>query len=289
MGERLAVLVTGATGHQGGSAARHLVKKGHRVRALTRQAASPKAQALAAAGVELVAGDLDDPAAIDRALTGMDAVFLITTPFESGLDAETRQAMAVVDAAQAAGAHVVYTSVANADRRTGIPHFDSKFVVEQHIRARGIPATILAPAYFMENVWFSLPQLRQGVYGSALSAQRPLMQVAVSDIGAATAAVLEDRAKHTGRRYDLAGDELSAEEEAAILSSVTGRPIHYVQVPIDAIRQTMGEDGVTMYEWFEHTGYAIDRDALRGAFPDVAWTSFKTWAAGQDWASSMHV
>src|SRR4051812_39888502 len=88
MSTHVSVLVTGATGQQGGSAARHLVKNGHRVRALTRHVASAKAQALAAAGVEIVQGNLDDRNAIDQALSGMDAVFLITTPFESGLDAE---------------------------------------------------------------------------------------------------------------------------------------------------------------------------------------------------------
>jgi len=283
MTTRLAVLVTGATGQQGGAAARHLVQHGHRVRALTRRATSPKAQALAAAGIELVTGDLDDRRAVDQACAGMDAVFLMTTPFEAGTGAETRQATAVVDAAQAAGAYLVYTSVANADRRTGIPHFDSKFAVEEHIRASRVPATILAPTYFMENLWFGLPQLRQGVYGSALTPARPLAQVAVSDIGAAAVSVLENRTRHAGQRYDLAGDELSAEAEAAILSTVTGRPIRCVNLPLDVIRQAMGEDGVKMYEWFEHTGYTIDRDALRRAFPDLPWLSFKTWAEGQNW------
>ena len=224
MSERLAVLVTGATGQQGGSAARHILKNGHRVRALTRNGSSPKAQALAADGIELVTGDLDDRGAIDRALAGMDAVFLVTTPFEDGLDAETRQAIAVVDAAKAAGAFVVYTSVAQADRQTGIPHFDSKFVVEEHIRASSIAATVIAPVYFMENLWFGLPYLQQGIYGSPLTPSRVLMQVALSDIGAVAASVLSNRSSHIGKRYDLAGDELSSEEEVSILSAVTGRP-----------------------------------------------------------------
>jgi uncharacterized protein YbjT (DUF2867 family) len=287
MSTGLDVLVTGATGKQGGSAARHLAKNGHRVRALTRNVTAPAAQALAATGIQLMPGDLDDGEAVRRALDGVDAVFLITTPFERGTETEMRQAFTVVDAARAAGVFVVYTSVANADRATGIPHFESKFAVEERVRATGVDATILAPAYFMDNLGFAVPQLRQGVYGSPLSPSRPLMQVAVSDIGATAAAVLADRSRHIGQRYDLAGDELTAQEEATILSAVTGRNIQYVNVPLAAIRQSMGEDGVKMYEWFEHTGYSIDRDALRRTFPDVPWLSFRAWAEGQDWASML--
>ncbi len=282
----LEVLVTGATGQQGGSAARHLAKNGHRVRALTRNVTGPAAQALAASGIQVIPGDLDDGESVSKALEGVDAVFLITTPFERGIETEMRQAFTVVDAARAAGVFVVYTSVANADRATGIPHFESKFAVEERIRATGVDATILAPAYFMENVRYAVPQLRQGVFGSALPASRPLMQVAVSDIGATAAAVLADRSRHIGQRYDLAGDEITPQDQATILSTVTGRTIQYVTVPLAAIRQSMGEDGVKMYEWFEHTGYSIDRDALRRTFPDVPWLSFRAWAEAQDWAST---
>jgi uncharacterized protein YbjT (DUF2867 family) len=283
MAKPLKVLVTGATGNQGGAVARQLVQKGHRVRALTRNLASPAAQALAGLGVELAQGNLEDPASVDHALAGMDAMYSVATPWERGPEAETRQSILAADAAAATGAHVVYASVANADRHTGIPHFDSKFAVEEHIRARGIEATIIAPAYFMENVFFGLPQLRQGVYGSPLAPTRRLMQVAVSDIGAAAVAALENRARYAGKRYDLAGDELTGEEVVAILSNVTGRPFSYFKVPMEMIRGAMGKDGVKMYEWFESTGYSADRAALRRDFPEVPWFSFEAWARAQDW------
>jgi uncharacterized protein YbjT (DUF2867 family) len=136
----------------------------------------------------------------------------------------------------------------------------------------------------MENVWFGLPQLRLGVYGSPLSPTRPLMQIAISDIAAVAVAVLENRTRHAGKRYDLAGDELTGEEEVERLSSAIGRPLKYLQVPMDAIRQAMGDDGAKMYEWFETTGYTIDREALRRDFPEVPWLSFERWAHTQDWA-----
>lgn len=283
MAKSLAVLVSGATGKQGGAVARQLVRKGHRVRALTRKPSSPGARALAELGIELAEGDLEDRAALDRALGGMDAMFAVSTPFESGTDAETRQGIVAADAAKAAGVYLVYSSVANADRRTGVPHFDSKFAVEEHIRAVGVDAAIVAPVYFMENIFFGLPQLRQGVYGSPLEPTRKLKQVAVSDIGAAVVAALEDRPRYAGKRYDLVGDDLTGEEIQGILSKVTGRPFKYFQVPMEMIRGTMGEDGVKMIEWFKTTGYTADRAALRRDFPEVPWLSFESWASAQDW------
>jgi uncharacterized protein YbjT (DUF2867 family) len=283
MAKPLDILVTGATGTQGGAVARQLAKKGHRVRGLTRDITSPAAQALAALGVELSQGDLEDRAAVDRALDGMEAMFSVATPYERGPAAETRQSILAADAAAAAGAYLVYSSVGNADRHTGIPHFDSKFAVEEHIRKHGIEAAIVAPVYFMENAFYGLPQLRKGVYGSPLQPSRRLMQVAVSDIAGAAVAALENRARYAGKRYDLAGDELRSEELVAVLSKVTGRPFSYFQVPMATIRGAMGEDSVKMYEWFETTGYSADRAALRRDFPEVPWLSFEAWARAQDW------
>ena len=137
MTKRRSVLVTGATGKQGGAVARQLIGKGHHVRALTRDPSKPAAQALAGLGAELAVGNLDDRASLERAIDGVDAVFAVATPFEEGTQAETQQGINVADAAIAAGVQLVYSSVANADRQTGIPHFDSKFAVEAaHPRAR---------------------------------------------------------------------------------------------------------------------------------------------------------
>jgi uncharacterized protein YbjT (DUF2867 family) len=283
MAKALDVLVTCATGKQGGAVARQLVNKGHRVRALTRNVTSPAAQALGALGVELAVGDLEDRGSVDRALAGMGAMFSVATPYESGAEAETRQSILVADAAAAAGAYLVYSSVGNADHHTGVPHFDSKGAVEKHIRDRGIEAAIVAPVYFMENAFFGIAQLRQGVFGSPLAPTTRLMQVAVSDIAGAAVAALENRARYAGKRFNLAGDELSGEEVVAILSKVTGRPLSYFQVPLEMIRGAMGEDGVKMYEWFEKTGYSADRAALRREFPEVPWLSFEQWARAQDW------
>ena len=281
----LHVLVTGATGTQGGAVARALLARGHRVRASTRRASSAAAAALAAAGAEVVVADLSDPASVSRALTGVDAVFAMATPFEAGLDAEIRQGVGLADAAKAHGAFLLYSSVGAANRQTGIPHFDSKYQVERYIASIGVEHAILGPVYFMENaITYTGDQLRQGVVALALPPTRKLAQIAVADIGACAAAVLEDRPKYAGRRFDIAGDNLSGAETADILSRVTGRPFSYFEVPLEMIRERMGEDGARMYAWFDREGYAIDFAALREQFPAVRWHSFEDWARTQPWS-----
>jgi len=288
MGRKLAVVVTGATGQQGGAVVRSLLERGHEVRAVTRNPESSKARELAKAGVTLVRGSLEDTAALTKALEGATSLFAMTTPFEGGTQAETRQGISSANAARAAGVHLLFTSVGSANRRTGVPHFDSKYVVEEHIAKIGIRATVLAPVYFMENLHFGKEQLAKGIYASPLPPTRPLAQVAVADIGAVAVRLLEDPGRFAGKRFDLGGDELTGNGVLAILSRVAGRPFTYFQVPLDVIRQRMGEDAVRMYEWFDRVGYTVDRAALRREFPDVEFHDFESWARTQDW-SALHV
>jgi uncharacterized protein YbjT (DUF2867 family) len=287
MSQELTVVITGSTGKQGGAVARGLLKRGHKVRAVTRDINSSQAKSLASAGATLVAASLEDTAALTQALEGATSLFAMTTP-SGGTDAETRQGVAAADAAKAAGVHLVFTSVGSANRKTGIPHFDSKYEVEKHIATVGVRATILAPVAFMENLYFIKEQLAKGIYAAPLPPARALAQVAVADIGAVAVRVLEDDGRFTGKRFDLASDELTGNEAMAILARVTGRPFSYYQVPLDVIRQRMGEDAVKMYEWFERVGFAVDRAALRREFPDVTFHDFESWTKTQNW-SGLHV
>jgi len=283
MANPLRALVTGATGKQGGAVAHRLLERGHKVRALTRKPESPAAKALAAAGAEIVTGSLDDRASVDRAVGGVNAVFAMSTPFEAGPQAETRQGVTVADAAKAAGAHLVYTSVGSADKHTGIPHFESKYAVEEHIAKIGATATILGPVYFMENAFFSRQQLKEAVYATPLTPGRKLAQIAVADIGAFAVLAIENRDRFVGKRYDLAGDDLSGADIVDILSRVTGKKFSYFQVPIEMIRERMGDDGAKMYEYFERVGYQTNVAGLKREFPEGGWHSFEEWARKQDW------
>ncbi|MBY5462348.1 NmrA/HSCARG family protein [Rhizobium leguminosarum] len=286
MSNTRSVLVTGATGQQGGAVVRALIARGHRVKAISRRPESDGAKRLAAAGVEVVAGNLDEGASVAAAAEGVDAMFLMGNSYEAGTDAETRQGIAAADAAKAAGiGHLIYSSVADAHKKTGIPHFDSKYLVEKHIAGLGIPYTISAPVAFMENTvapW-AIDGLRQGVYAAALPPARVLQQVTIDDIGAFVATLAERREQVFGKRFDIAGDELSGAQQAKILSEVLGRPITYRELPIAAIRQ-QSEDTALMFEWFDRTGYDADIAALRRDFPDVGWHSYADWARGFDWS-----
>ena len=285
MSQKLAVVVTGGTGKQGGAVVKSLLERGHEVRAVTRSTESAKARELANAGVTLVRASLEDTAALTKALEGATSLFAMTTPFEGGTQAETRQGISAADAAKAAGVHLVFTSVGSANRQTGVPHFDSKYNIEEYIARIGVHATVLAPVYFMENLYFGKQQLANGIYATPLSPTRALAQVAVADIGAVAVRLLEDPGRFAGKRFDLGGDELTGNDVVAILSRVTGRPFAYLQVPLDLIRQRMGEDAVKMYEWFDRVGYTVDRAALRREFSDVAFHDFESWAKAQDWST----
>src|SRR5258706_11268030 len=283
MGQKLTVVVTGGTGNQGGAVVKGLLERGHQVRVVTRSTDSAKARELAKAGITLVRASLEDTAALTKALEGATSLFAMTTPFEGGTQAETRQGISAADAAKAAGVHLVFTSVGSANRQTGVPHFDSKYEVEKHIAKIGVRATVLAPVYFMENLHFGKEQLANGIYPPPPPPKRTLAQVALADIGAVAVRLLMDAGRFTGKRFDLAGDELTGNDVVAILSRVTGRPFAYYQVPLDVIRQSMGEDAVKMYEWFDRVGYTVDRAALHREFPDVAFHDFESWAKTQDW------
>src|SRR5438445_442124 len=154
MAETKTILVAGATGQQGGTVARSLLKRGHRVIGLTRNAS--KLNALAAAGIEGVQGDLTQRASMTPLLRKVDGFFVVTTPFEPDFsvhpEKEVLQGTTAIDAAKAASVgHVVLSSVASADRNTGIPHFESKAKVEQYMRASRVPNTIVRPVAFMDN------------------------------------------------------------------------------------------------------------------------------------------
>jgi uncharacterized protein YbjT (DUF2867 family) len=283
----LNVLVTGATGKQGGHLVRELLSRGHAVRALTRKPESPAAAALATSGVTIVTGDFDDQGSLERAARGVDTVFAMGTPFEGGEKKETREGINIVRAAASVGVpHLVYSSVAGADRGSGVPHFDSKFEVEKEIRRSGVPFTIVAPVFFMENFvadWMAAG-IAQGSIAMALPASRRLQQIAVADIARFDALVIERRESFLGKRIDIASDELTPATAAAVISEASGRHIEYTALPIDAVRQR-SEDQARMFEWFDRVGYDADVVGLRVLYPEVGWHRFSVWAREQEWSA----
>ena len=279
------VLVTGATGGQGGAVTEALLAKGHRVRALTRKLDGAPAAGLRSNGVEVVAGSFDDPQSLKAAATGVDAIFALSTPFEGGPEVEIAQGKALADAAQAARvAHLVYASVSDADCATGVPHFDSKYEVEKYIQTLDVPWTVVAPAYFFDNALFpwNVAALGEGRYRQPLPAGRALQQISKADIGRFSALVIEKREPFLRQRINIAGDEVTGHDAATALSKAIGRRIEYVEQPMAEVR-AQSEDLARMYEWFDRVGYSADIGALRRDHPEVGWTSFEDWATAQDW------
>jgi uncharacterized protein YbjT (DUF2867 family) len=280
------ILVTGATGQQGGALARLLLQKEHGVYALIRstKSESPKAQNLKNQGAKLVEADLDKPDSLEKATNGIDSVFLMGTWTEVGTEGETRRGKMMVDIAKEKNIdHIVYSSVVNADKNTGIPHFESKYKVEQHIKNSGIPYTIIGPTFFMDNLHsYSLAGLQKGQVALPLSPSRILQQIAVENVAEFAALALERRNSFIGKRIDIASDEITGEQAAKVLSNELGHKITYEQVPMEQIRQA-SEDLAVMFEWFERKGTGVDVAALHKQYPEVNWLTFKDWVKSQNW------
>jgi uncharacterized protein YbjT (DUF2867 family) len=275
------ILVAGATGRQGGAVSRHLRKNGFTVRALTRDPDSDKARALGGGGLEVVRGDLTDQRSLGRALEGVYGVFSMATPFEQGMDAEVRQGKTLGDAAKAAGVqHYVYSSVGGAERQSGVPHFDTKWQVEEHLRALDLPLTIVRPVYFFENFggWGLQPQESGEGYTLAmpLSPETTLQSVAVDDIGAFVAKAFAAPAAWAGREFELGGDERTLAEYAAVIGRDIGARVDYFQIPWEALKQ-QNEDLYLMNRFLEREGYQADIAALRAEYPGLH--TFEQWLA----------
>ena len=274
------ILVTGATGQQGGTLARLLLQKKHKVYALTRNTQSAAAQDLRNKGAKLVKGDLDDSDSLKQVVNGIDSIFLMGTPFEDGTEAETRRGKLMADIAKENSIeHLVYSSVANADKNTGIPHFESKYKIELHIKNLGIPFTIIGPTFFMENL-LGLG-LQQGQLALPLSPSSILQQSALENIAEFSALVLEHRKPFLGKRIDIASDEVTGERATKILSNELGYRIKYVQIPLEQVRQA-NEDMARMYEWYERVGTGINISSLHQEYPEVNWHTFEDWAKSQN-------
>jgi len=270
------ILVTGATGRQGGAALRQLRQRGFPVRALTRDPDHPKARALTGHGVEVVRGDLEDASSLTRALDGAYGVYSVQNWHQAGLEGELRQAIQLAGAAKRSGiTHFVYSSVASADRRTGIPHFDSKFRIEEHIRATGMRFTFVRPVFFMEN-WLGLrPAIEGGTLSLPLDPATRLQMIAVEDIGGVVAMAFERSSKWQERTFEIAGDELSMAELAQVFTRASGRQVRYVQAPWDEFEKQAGKEITVMYRWFQEIGYHVDIGAVRQEYGKL--TTFEQW------------
>lgn len=279
------IVVTGATGQQGGATARELLAAGHRVRAVTRKPQGDAAQALARLGAEVVKGDLDDAASLQKAFAGAWGLYAVQNTWEAGVAREEEQGLRVAEVARKAGIrHFVYASVASAHRKTGIPHFDNKARVEAKVRELGFPSYVVVRAvFFMENLagpWFK-PYIDQGTLAFGMKPSTRLQMIAVADIGKYGKLAFEKHAELNGQGLDIAGDELTAPQMAEVIGTAAGRKVTHFQVPIEEVRRS-SEDFALMLEWFDAVGYNADIAGNAKAYgirptPFAEWVTTVTW------------
>jgi uncharacterized protein YbjT (DUF2867 family) len=285
------VLVIGATGQQGGAAARALLDRGRAVRALVRDEHKPAAERLRDAGASLATGDLDDLGSVRAAMTSVSGVFLALTMMTGprvtldGVAAEERRGQAVADLASETGAgHLVYSSISGADQHTGIPHVESKAKIEERIRALGLPATILRPVSFMDNfATLNRPVLDDGelVVSLPLRPQTRLPLVATRDIGVLAAIAFDNPQRYVGRRIQVAGDCLAGPQMAEAFGRACGLPTRFRQVPIEQVR-AFDAQVARMFEWMD--GQAADEPdlaTLRADHPGLM--TLEAWLRATGW------
>jgi uncharacterized protein YbjT (DUF2867 family) len=265
------ILVLGATGQQGGAVARHLRADGWEVRALVRDLNKDSAQDLKRQGVEIVQGDLNHLASLRTTMEGVYGVFSALSSTEAGVEVEERQGKAVADVAKEAGvSHFVYSSVGGAERESGIPHFESKWHVENYLHEHDLPVTILRPAFFIDNFRSIVSEEADQTLSikMALRPETVLQMIAVDDIGAFAALAFEQKTTFLGKAIELAGDELTPVQITEVFQRVLGKPTRFTEVPVEQLRRVNPEMG-SMFAWFNESGYQADIAALRQLYPSL--------------------
>jgi uncharacterized protein YbjT (DUF2867 family) len=285
------VLVIGATGQQGGTAARALLERGRAVRALVRDESKPAARLLHDAGASLVTGDLDDPDSVRSAMRSTSGVFLalnmMTGPRVTldGVAAEERRGRSVVRIAGDVGIrHLVYSSIAAAPLDTGVSYVASKTRIEEQIRALGVPATILRPVSFMENfASFNRPVLADGrlVISFALRPETRLPLIAARDIGVFAAMAFGNPDRFMGKELGIAGDCLTGPQIADVFAATCGLPTVFRSLPIERLR-AFDPEVARMFEWMDAQPAAEpDLAALRAEHPGLL--TLGSWLQATGW------
>jgi uncharacterized protein YbjT (DUF2867 family) len=286
---RKTILVTGATGKQGGALIQHLLSQpdtaGFNIVAVTRNTSSTSAQKLAAHfNVMVVAGDMKNPESIFTAAGPVWGVYSV----QVNSDDEVQQGKAMVDAAVTHGvSHFVYSSgdrggpEKSAANPTDVKNFAAKFRIEKHLEERaaasprGMTYTVLRPVTFMENITAD----RHGQGFARMWEQmgdKKLQCVSTRDIGWFAANSFMHPEENRNAALTLVGDELTQKEADALFADAVGSHMPLAPCPIASavkffLKDTVGD----MFRWFEHEGYGGDVTECRRTYPQM--TDFKTW------------
>lgn len=288
MTNTLRVLVTGATGAQGGSVARHLLSTGrYKVRCLTRNPDSSSAMALRQAGAEVVRGDLADPASLRPVVRDCDAAFGVTNYWEHG-ERELTQGCNLVDAIRHSNVqHTILSTLPHAKLLSGgrleVPHFDSKARIEEYAREKELPATYLHVAFYYENFLSFFPPRRQddGTYVFGFpQGTTPLAAVAAADIGGIVVAILGESFWYRDKLVGAVGDDQRADEYAQIMAQTLNRKVEYRYIDHDTFAAMPFRGAANLANMFEFNRLYVpnrktDLARARELFPEIR--SFDRW------------
>jgi len=280
------VLVTGATGRQGGAVVHHLLARRCHLRALTRRPQDSAAKSLAAQGVEIVQGDLEDPPSIARAVAGVRAVYSVQDFWAVGVKREVLQGKNLADAASKAGVqHFVYSSVGGAERNSGIDHWESKWEIENHIRKLGLPATMLRPVAFMENYYVDQVEIGilKGKLMDPIRGNKLYQTIAADDIGAFAALAFSRPRDFIGAEIEIGGSELTNIDAAQVFSRVLGKQVKFQKLPMLMVRLVLGKEFYQMFRWFNDSGFKADIPGLKRRYPEVRLRSLEEWLRDEGW------
>jgi uncharacterized protein YbjT (DUF2867 family) len=273
VGRDRVVVVTGATGRQGGAVARRLLSDGWRVRAVTRRPDRPAARTLAARGADVVRADMMNKSELVTAFRDAYGVYSVQNFMPHGTEAEITQGRNVADAAKTAGVqHIVYGSAGTGAADTGIASWNSKLAIEAHTRSLGLPLTVLRPMAFMElmtdrdfyppvSTWSLMPKL--------MGQDRPLGWICADDLGAIAARAFADPDRFVGADLSLASDVQSIAQCRQIWHDVNGRAPRRVPMPVWMFRRFVGSDLITMWGWLRTARFDIDPAPTRSELPDA--------------------
>ncbi len=291
------ILVSGATGTQGGAVARELTSRGYSVRGLTRNPDSDASRALSALGVQMVRGDFDDAASLDAALEGAYGAFSVQQYRGIGVEAEIRQSKTFADAARRAGVeHFIYSSVLFARLGTGVPQFESKREIEDYVRSLGfMNLSIIRPASFMTNLEGARKAANDGIYRTPFPRELARLHIAPRDIGRFVAVLFDDSRGGTSAiddagvsnssiasELDIAGERISYADIAASMSRVMGKPVIYEQIPWEEYTATATPTAAARETWFIQNRVPLDLTGLRREFPWL--TSLERYLIDAGWA-----
>ncbi len=280
------VLITGATGRQGGSVLRNMRTKGWKLRALTRYSDGAGAEALTSQGIEVVKGDLEDPPSLEQAARGVYGVYSVQDFWAVGAKREVQQGRNLADAAKKAGVeHFVYSSVGGVERNSGIDHWESKWEIEKHIRKLGLPATMIRPVAVMENYYIDQVEvgILKGKLMDPIPADKTYQTIAADDIGAFAALAFERPRDFIGLELEIAGSELTNPEAAQVFSRVLGKRVKFQKLPMPMVRLVLGKEFYQMFRWFNDAGFQANIPELRRKYPEVQLKSLEDWLRAEGW------